>query len=329
MDAASRVTCRGRKYLWIWLLIWLLAATTALLSGGAVQAQLRAGKTSISEFVTSPFPLDGSSAAATEYFNEKDGTKRGRKTATGRIYWENETYNDQRVLLHIPAKFDIRKPGVILVYFHGHGAILERDIRDRQQLPEQVSASVANAVLVAPQFAVNAADSNPGRFAEPGGFTRFLNEAATHLATLHDDQRSLRQFQSLPVILVSYSGGYRAAALAITRGDTTGRVKGVVLLDSLYGEMDKFESWVTSDRKRFFVSTYLGSTKARNLELMKTLKDRGVPVKATLDRKLVPGTVVFIPGGTEENHRDIVQDGWIPNPITDILNRLRDFRAAR
>ena len=139
-----RVTCRGRKF----LQIWLMAASAALFSASAAQAQLRAGKTSISEFVTSPFPLDGSSAAATEYFNEKDGTKRGRKTATGRIYWENETYNDQRVLLHIPAKFDIRKPGVILVYFHGHGAILERDIRDRQQLPEQVSASVANAVLV-------------------------------------------------------------------------------------------------------------------------------------------------------------------------------------
>jgi hypothetical protein len=310
--------------------MWPAAALcAALLAAGGAQAQLRAGKTSISEFVTSPFPLDGSSAAATEYFNETDGTKRGRKTATGRVYWENETYNDQRVLLHIPAKFDMKKPAVMVVYFHGHGAILERDIRDRQQLPDQVSASVANAVLVAPQFAVNAADSNPGRFAEPGGFTRFLNEAATHLAILHGDQRTIRYFQSLPVILISYSGGYRAAALAITRGDTEKRVKGVVLLDSLYGEMERFESWITGDRKRFFVSTYLGSTKARNLELMKTLKEKGVPVKSTLDRRLMPGTVVFIPGGTEENHRDIVQDGWIPNPITDVLNRLRDFRASR
>lgn len=307
----------------------VIACAAGLCAAGVAHAQLRAGKTSISEFVTSPFPLDGSSAAATEYFNEVDGPKRGRRTASGRVYWENETYNDQRVLLHIPAKFDLRKPGVIVVYFHGHGAILERDIRDRQQLPEQVSASVANAVLVAPQFAVNAADSNPGRFQEPGGFTRFLNEAATHLAILHGDQRTLRYFQSLPVILISYSGGYRAAALTITRGDTEKRVKGVVLLDSLYGEMEKFESWIMSDRKRFFVSTYLGSTKARNLELLKILKDRGVPVKSTLDRKLMPGTVVFIPGGNEENHRDIVQDGWIANPITDILNRLRDFRAAR
>ena len=258
--------------------------------------------------MTSPFPLDGSSAAATEYFNEIEGTKRGRKTATGRIYWENETYNDQRVLLHIPAKFDMKKPAVIVVFFHGHGAILERDIRDRQALPEQISSSAANAVLVAPQFAVNAADSNPGRFAEAGGFTRFLNEAAVHLSILHGDQRTVRYFQTLPVILVSYSGGYRAAALAITRGDTENRVKGVVLLDSLYGEADNFERWITSDRKRFFISTYLGSTKARNLELQRVLREKGVPVKGSLEgmRRLMPGTVVVMSGGNEENHRDYV-----------------------
>lgn len=281
--------------------------------------------------MTSPFPLDGSSSAASEYFNLNENGKRGRQTATGRVYWENETYNDQRVLLHIPAKFDLRKPGVIVVFFHGHGAKLERDLRDRQALPEQISASAANAVLVAPQFAVDAADSNPGRFAESGGFTRFLNEAATHLAILQGDQRTVRQFQSLPVILISYSGGYRAAALAITRGDIENRVKGVVLLDSLYGEMDKFESWVLADRKRFFISTYLGSTKARNLELQRTLKERGVPVKTSLEgmRRLQPGTVVVMSGGNEENHRDYVQDGWIANPITDLLNRLRDFRASR
>jgi pimeloyl-ACP methyl ester carboxylesterase len=320
------VSAHKRKVLRFWPAALACAAIAAT---SPASAQLRAGKTSISEFVTSPFPLDGSSAAG-EYFNINENGKRGRQTATGRVYWENETYNDQRVLLHIPAKFDIRKQGVIVVFFHGHGAVLERDIRDRQALPEQVSASAANAVLVAPQFAVNAADSNPGRFAEPGAFNRFLNEAATHLAILHGDQRTVRHFQSMPVILVSYSGGYRATALAITRGDTENRVKGVVLLDSLYGDMDKFESWVTADRKRFFISTYLGSTRARNLELMRQLKDRGVPVRTTIDmRRLQPGTVIFIGGGTEENHRDYVQDGWIANPITDLLNRLRDFRAAR
>ncbi|MCW5682514.1 MAG: alpha/beta hydrolase [Xanthobacteraceae bacterium] len=305
------------------LTMFCLAASIPGMAG----AQTRQAKTSISEFVTAPFPIDGTSSAAAAYFNRNDGTNRGRETASGRVYWEKETYSDQRVLLHIPAKFDIRRPGVMVVFFHGHGAKLERDIRDRQALPEQISASVANAVLVAPQFAVDAADSNPGKFSEPGGFTRFLNEAATHLAILHGDQRSVRYFQSLPVIIVSYSGGYLATAAAITRGDQYNRVKGVVLLDSLYGEIEKFENWITTDRKRFFISTYLGSTRARNLELQRLLKDRNVPIKSALDRRLMPGAVVFISGGNEENHRDYVQDGWVANPITDLLNRLRDYKA--
>jgi hypothetical protein len=57
---------------------------------------------------------------------------------------------------------------------HGHGAILARDVRDRQQLPEQISAAGVNAVLVAPQFAVDAADASAGKFWEPDGFKRFL-----------------------------------------------------------------------------------------------------------------------------------------------------------
>ncbi|MBK8009096.1 MAG: hypothetical protein IPK23_12245 [Rhizobiales bacterium] len=176
-------------------------------------------------------------------------------------------------------------------------------------------------MLVAPQFAVNAADSNPGRFAEPGGFTRFLNEAAVHLSILQGDQRTVRYFQSLPVVLISYSGGYRAAALAITRGDSEQRVKGLVLLDSLYGEAEKFESWITADRKRFFISTYLGSTKARNLELQRQLKERGVPVRNSLDgmRRLAAG---------HRRRRVRRQRRKSPRLCTGRLDRQSDHRSS-
>ena len=46
----------------------------------------------------------------------------------------------------------------MVVFFHGHGANLAQDVLDRQQVPEQITAAGVNAVLVAPQFAVNAAD---------------------------------------------------------------------------------------------------------------------------------------------------------------------------
>ena len=51
-------------------------------------------------------------------------------------------------------RFDVRKPGVIVVFFHGNGATLERDVRDRQLVPQQISDSGVNAVLLAPQLAV-------------------------------------------------------------------------------------------------------------------------------------------------------------------------------
>jgi hypothetical protein len=46
-------------------------------------------------------------------------------------------YGDNRVLVHVPSGFDLRKPGVIVVFFHGHGATLQRDVRDRQLLPRR------------------------------------------------------------------------------------------------------------------------------------------------------------------------------------------------
>ena len=75
-----------------------------------------------------------------------------------------------------PENFDVRKPGVIVVFFHGNGATLERDVRDRQQVPQQIRNSGVNAVLLAPQLAVDAANSSAGKFWQPGGLKRFIDE---------------------------------------------------------------------------------------------------------------------------------------------------------
>ena len=79
---------------------------------------------------------------------------------------EGRSYTDSHVLLTVPPGFDVNKPAVMIVFFHGHGATLARDVRDRQKLPDQIAASGVNAVLVAPQFAFDAADSNPGKFSD-------------------------------------------------------------------------------------------------------------------------------------------------------------------
>ncbi|HEY7644210.1 MAG TPA: hypothetical protein VH858_04175, partial [Hyphomicrobiales bacterium] len=135
----------------------------------------RQSKTTLVAFDTAPFPYHGKIARTDQTFiNVVENGRRGHRTPFNRVYWEDETYSDPRVLLHIPRHFDVKKPGVIVLFFHGHGAMLERDVLRRQQVPRQISESGVNAVLVAPQLAVDARDSSPGKFWEHGGVKRFL-----------------------------------------------------------------------------------------------------------------------------------------------------------
>jgi hypothetical protein len=292
----------------------------------AAQPQTQ-NKTKLVEFEMSPFPYEGINPATGKPFINVDETgRRGRMNARGHVYWEDETYSDQRVLLHIPKGFDIRKPGTIIVFFHGHGAAIDRDVRDRQRIAEQISQSGANAVLVAPQMAVKAADSSAGIFWEQGMFAQFLNEASEQLALLHGGIGMTRLFDKMPVTIVAYSGGYLATAWAVYHGGANDRMKGVVLLDALYGEMDKFENFILKNRKAFFVSAYLGSTRARNLEMQRMLGAQNLGVANELGDRIRPGSLFIMPGGPGVNHTDFAYRAWGANPVTDILDRIPEIK---
>jgi hypothetical protein len=251
-------------------------------------------KTDLVKFATAPFP-----------------------NGTGR-------YGDNRVLLHIPAKFRADKPAVMVVFFHGHGAELERDVLNRQQVAAQISASDVNAVLVAPQFAVDARDSNPGRFAEPNGFAQFLAEASKKLKAMYWDPKRARQFDNMPVVIVAYSGGYFAAAKVIEKGGIGKRLHGVVLLDALYGELNTFAQWVKTSPRSFFVSAYTDSTRRHNAEFAKALKDLRVRYSDTLENHLWRGRVALLSTDPEAvNHRDFVTRAWTENPIQDVLAKMK------
>jgi hypothetical protein len=284
------------------------------------------GMTRLMEFESAPFPYDGKNPVTGKpFFNVFYEGRFGRRGARGKVYWENETYTDPRVLLHIPKGFDIRKPAVMVVYFHGHGARIDRDVRDRQQVAAQITRSDANAVVVAPQFAVNAADSAPGAFWEPGFFDEFLSEASEQLALMLGQPKAVWTFFKMPIIFVSYSGGFVPTAWALRLGTVKDRLRGIVLMDSLYGELDQFEKWIMSNRRGFFISGYLGSTRARNLQLMRDLADKGIKIQKSLEGPIRPGSVVFIAGHPEDSHRDYVTQSWTSDPIADILNRLPEF----
>jgi hypothetical protein len=290
-------------------------------------APLAQSKTAMLPFQTAPFPYRGAVPGSGQPFFDvvNEEGRRGHTTPYGRLYWEDETYSDDRVLLHIPKGFDIRRPSVIVVFFHGHGATLERDVLRRQRVADQITRSGANAVLIAPQFAVDASDSSAGRFWEPGAFGRFMGEAAQALTKLHGDRRSAVSFASAPVVFVAYSGGYLAAATCATKGGLKKRLRGVVLLDALYGELGKFTSWIENDRSAFFVSAYLGSTRDKNVELAEILASKDIAYDTELDRPLNQGDVTFLSGksgGEDVSHRSFVTRAWVDNPIEDLLRRL-------
>jgi hypothetical protein len=234
------------------------------------------------------------------------------------------SYHDNRVLLHIPKGFDARRPAVMVLFFHGHRATLERDVRDRQLVPEQISASGMNAVLVAPQFAVDAADSSVGRFSQPGAVARFVAEAADKLARLHGDPLTAKAFANMRIIIVGYSGGFMPTAYSLYSGGLKNRVRGVVLLDGVYGQLDKFASWIENNRSSFFISSYTHYTKRHNEELERILTEHDVPFTRDINPDLGRGGVAFI--SAEVPHRDYVTHAWVDYPIKDIVSRLGDYQ---
>jgi len=315
-----------------------LALGAALLMAGcagpAVQTgQLsKAGSTTVdganvelASFQNSAFPYHGlipnyDDTGKSRPFLDVDDNGRLGHTGRGGVHWEDQTYSDRSVLLAAPQSFDPNRPGVIIVFFHGNNATLSRDVIARQQIVRQLADSGLNAVLVAPQLAVDAPDSSAGRFWTPGGFAAFLSEAQAKLGDLYPHARSA--FRRMPVVIVAYSGGYLPAAYSLAVGGDTGRVRGLVLLDALYGEREKFVRWAEGPgRNAFFVSAYSISSKEGNEAVRAELASAGLQTESALPAELTPGVVAFIDAGSVE-HNDFVTSAWGGQPLRDIFSRI-------
>ena len=290
------------------------------------QGPIPATRNALVPFDVSPFPYRGiAPKTGKPFLDVEEGERRGRNTARGGVLWEDATYSDRRVLMSIPRGFDIRRPALIVVFFHGNGAILTRDVRNRQQVPRQIVESGLNAVLVAPQFAVDAADSSAGRFWEPGVFAQFMSEAANQLARLHGDARARAVFERAPVVIAAYSGGYHPLAFVLSVGGATERVRGAFLLDALYGDHDRYLDWLARKPEAFFVSTYGPLVKPQNEEFRKQLTDRGIGFTTNFPPHLVPGINAFLDVGAEVKHNDFVTQAWSADPLKVLLSRVPGY----
>jgi hypothetical protein len=280
----------------------------------------------LASFQNSAFPYHGlipnyqETGKSRPFLDVDDNGRFGHSSPRGGIHWEDQTYSDRSVLLAAPQSFDPAEPGVIIVFFHGNMATLSRDVIARQQIVRQLSDSRLNAVLVAPQLAVDAQDSSAGRFWSPGGFAAFLSEAESKLGELYPNARGA--FRRMPVVIVAYSGGYLPAVYSLAVGGDQGRIRGVVLLDALYGERDKFVSFVEGPgRNAFFVSTYSASSHEGNEAVRARLEADGVQTVTGLPAQLSPGVVAFVDAGAVD-HNDFVTSALGGAPLRDIISRI-------
>jgi hypothetical protein len=99
-------------------------------------------------------------------------------------------------------------------------------------------------------------------------------------------------------------------------------VRGVFLLDAVYGELDKFASWIENNRSGFFVSSYTRYTKPRDRELIEMLRDKGITVTENMDGPLRPGSVVFVQTPNGVTHRDYVTQAWTEHPVREVLVKM-------
>jgi hypothetical protein len=308
----------------------MTAAVVSLFATAAfAQVPMPAAKTQLVPFDVTPFPYSGPVPDKNiTFLDVVNGERRGHTSLRGGVYWEDLTYSDKRVLLSIPRGFDIRRPALIVVYFHGNLATLSRDVRDRQQIPRQLEQSRLNAVLVAPQFAVNANDSSSGRFWEPGVFGKFLDEAAGKLARLHGDAQARTAFERAPVVIAGYSGGYNPAAYALAIGGINQRVHGVMVFDGLFAEIDKFADWLAKRPPAFFFTAYGKAARSEHAELQRMLTDRGVGFGTMLPARLTPGSVTLLAVGDNVAHNDFMTRAWTADPLKAALARIPDFARS-
>jgi hypothetical protein len=103
-------------------------------------------------------------------------------------------------------------------------------------------------------------------------------------------------------------------------------VRGVVLLDALYGEVDKFAAWIAKNRSTFFVSAYTGSTQKRNAALKIILAKQKIAYETNLKLHKWQHGVTFLATSSNVIHSNFVTHAWADYPIKDLLSQLDEYR---
>ena len=287
-----------------------------------------AGTSFVARLRHAPFPYDGPFGdSGMPFFDARDQAGgRAHATGDGNVYGEALHYRDDRVLFHLPPGFTARKPFAMVVFFHGHGSEIVETIGRELDIAGQIDRCGRNLILVAPQLALKAADSSPGKLFARNGLRRLLDEAAALLAQ-RLGRAALPALRSAPVIVSAFSGGYRAAAFSADRGGLGARLRGLLLFDALYGDRELIEHWLLANRRNAFLISLFGeSTLWHQAKLAEALWARGLRYRADLPARLAGGQRIFL--RVDTGHGAIPIEGPPLDPLAVLLGRLPAATAA-
>ena len=270
------------------ILVFLSASTQA--ADSLEDAYAAQGRLILAHLASAPFPHP---------------TRANGYDRNGQHFSAQEHYADDTVAVFIPKGLRPKERVDFVVHFHGWNNTVAGTLA-HCRLVDQMVASGKNAVLVVPEGPVNAPDSAGGKLAEPGGFARFMDELLGVLAK-QPEFSTVGWPRIGRIILSGHSGGGEVIAEIVDHGGLERNADEVWLFDALYHHPGAFLEWNDHTHGRLLdIYTERGGTKANSEALIAKLVQRGTPVLAVEENKMIAAGVPL--GPLTFIHTDLAHD---------------------
>ncbi|HTB25384.1 MAG TPA: hypothetical protein VK711_08425 [Puia sp.] len=218
------------------------------------------------------------------------------------LYNTTDHYSDSSVLLVIPRRLERTEKIDLIFWFHGWRNNIDT-AAEFYKLTKQFIASGRNAVLVLAETARNAPDSYGGKLEQPGMFKALVKDVMNELKKNGIAPKA----EPSNVLIAGHSGAFRVIAYILQNGQVP--VQEVFLFDALYGQTDKFLSWLNENHSHHFIHWYTnhgGGTDEMSEIMMLQLKEQhsnfALTEEAVITKKIIKNNrILFVHSPREHN----------------------------